>query len=239
MGLSDWQLPLRLASRRPVVKLVARFARSSAISQGPHGRAQAALTFDDGPHPEWTPLVLDMLERLQMRATFFVVGRSAAAYPELVVETKRRGHEVGTHLFSHGRGTVFDDASFDDELRASLALLEPLLGERLRWLRFPYGSQGRQRPDAIRQKYGLSAVHWTFSSHDSRLKRPADIAARVGAGLRAGAIVLMHDALADEAELAPPYVAGRASTVAALPHIAELFARRRLAAVTLAELLRP
>ncbi len=237
MGLSDLQLPLRIASRPLVVKWVERLVRDSALSQGPPGRPQAALTFDDGPHPEWTPKVLDALDQFGAKATFFVVGRNAAAHPELVLEARRRGHEIGTHLFSHRRDTVFDDKLFDDELRQSQALLEPLLGERLKWLRFPYGVQGKQRPRAIREKYGLQTVHWSFSSHDGRSTQ-AEVVTRVAAGLRAGAIVLMHDALADEATLAPPYLAARASTVAALAPLGRLFAQRQLSAVTLSALFR-
>ena len=198
MGLSDLQLPMRLATRRGIVNLVERFVRRSATSQGPRERLEVALTFDDGPHPEWTPKVLDALDRTQAKATFFVLGRNVAAHPDLVVETRRRGHEIGTHLFSHRRDTVLDDACFEDEVRKSRELLESLLGEPLKWLRFPYGAPGIQRPRAIRDKFGLEAVHWSFSSHDGRIEDSTAIVKRVGAGLRPGAIVLLHDALADE-----------------------------------------
>jgi peptidoglycan/xylan/chitin deacetylase (PgdA/CDA1 family) len=231
-------LALRVASRAGVVGLAERLLRDSAISQGNPDRPQAALTFDDGPHPQWTPQVLDALDVLGAKATFFVVGRNAAAHPELVVETKRRGHEIGTHLFSHSRSTVFDDLQFEAELQQSRALLEPLIGEPLQWLRFPYGKRGNQRPRVIREKFGLGSVHWTFSSHDSKARQAEEVVSRVAAGLRVGAIVLMHDALADEFPPPPPYVADRAATVAALPCIGALFAQRGLRAVTLSELLR-
>lgn len=232
-------VPFRVATSRPVVSVVQRSLRRGAISQGPPGRAEVALTFDDGPHPEWTPLVLDMLDRCRARATFFVVGRNVARYPELVVEAKRRGHEVGTHLYSHERGTVLDDARFEDELAQSRALLEPLLGEPLHWLRFPYGAPGNQHPAAIFAKSGLRTAYWTFSSHDGKLSRPEDIVQRVEAGLRPGAIVLLHDALADAGPIPPPYIEARAATVQALPSIAALLSTRELRAVTLSELLRP
>ncbi len=230
---------MRVATQRTVVGMVERFARRSASSQGPADRPRVALTFDDGPHPDWTPRVLDALDRASAKATFFVVGRCVEACPHLVVEARRRGHEIGTHLYSHDRSTAFDDQKFRDELVRSREQLESLLGERIRWLRFPYGERGRQDPRAIRSEYGVDTVHWTYSSHDGKFSDPDAIVARVEAGIRPGAIVLLHDALADEKTLPPPYVAARDATLSALPRIGELLLRRGLAPVTLSELLPP
>jgi peptidoglycan/xylan/chitin deacetylase (PgdA/CDA1 family) len=238
MALTGLHLPLRIASRPLVVSLVERLLRGSALSHSALNRPQVALTFDDGPHPEWTPRVLDALDQVGAKATFFVLGRNAAAHPQLVLETSRRGHEVGTHLFSHSRGMVSNDRHFEEEVRKSKDLLEPLLGEPLKWLRFPYGERGAQRPRAIRARFALETVHWTFSSHDASARGAEEVVTRVSAGLRAGAIVLLHDALSDEAELRAPYVADRTATVAALPGIGALLAARGLAAVTLSELFR-
>jgi peptidoglycan/xylan/chitin deacetylase (PgdA/CDA1 family) len=227
---------MQAATRRGVVDLVERFVRRSALSQGPADRARVALTFDDGPHREWTPKVLDALDRASAKATFFVVGRSVDACPEIVREARRRGHEIGTHLYSHDRRTAFDDQKFRGEVERSRGQLESLLGEKIRWLRFPYGERGRQDPRVIREAYGLQAVHWTYSSHDGKLRDPEAIVARVVAGLRPGAILLLHDALADEGRLPAPYVAAREATLTALGRIGSVLAERALAAVTLSEL---
>jgi peptidoglycan-N-acetylglucosamine deacetylase len=234
VALSDFAV--RQATRAVVVTLVERFARRTALSQGRLDRAAVALTFDDGPHPVWTPKILDALDLASAKATFFVVGRCAARHPELVLDAHRRGHEIGTHLYSHDRKTAFDDRLFDAEVRRSTAELESLLGEKLRWLRFPYGERGIQHPKNVKSAYGLDTVHWTYSSHDGKLGDAADVVSRVKAGLRPGVIVLLHDALVDEAELPAPYVAARDVTVAALPRIGELLHGRGLAAVTLSEL---
>ena len=234
MALSD--LAVRIATRRSVVSLVERFARRSTPSQGRTDRAAVALTFDDGPHPIWTPKILDALDQASAKATFFVVGKCAARHPELVVETRRRGHEIGTHLYSHDRATAFDDRLFDQEIRRSKTELESLLGEAIRWLRFPYGERGPWDPRRVKSAYGLDMVHWTYSSHDGRLADPDDVLARVRAGLRAGVILLMHDALVDEDRIRAPYFAARDVTVAALPRIGALLRERGLSAVTLSEL---
>lgn len=230
---------MRLASRASIVSLVERFARRSALSQGTRGRAAVALTFDDGPHPVWTPKILDALDRAAARATFFVVGKCAARHPDLVVEARRRGHEIGTHLYSHDRRTAFDDRLFDEEVRRSKSELEAIVGEPIRWLRFPYGERGRQHPKLVKSTYGLDTAHWTYSSHDGKLDDAGDVVSRVRAGLRPGVILLLHDALVDEENLVPPYVAARDVTVAAIPRIADLLRERGLSAVTLSALVAP
>jgi len=234
MGLSD--LPLRVSTRRAFVGLVERFLRKSALSQSRSARAEIALTFDDGPHPEWTPRVLDTLDRVGAKATFFVVGRSASQHGAIVRDARRRGHEIGTHLYSHDRRTVFDDRAFAEELARSKSELESLLGEPIRWLRFPYGERGRQDPRAISRSHGLRTVHWTYSAHDGMLHDASEVVARFRAGLRPGAIVLLHDALADENTLPQPYVAARDVTLAALPDIGAALGERGLRSVTLSEL---
>ena len=231
-------LSLRLSTRTPVVSLVERFVRKNARSQSTSGRREVALTFDDGPHAEWTPRILDALDRAGAKATFFVVGQAVQAHGEIVKDARRRGHEIGTHLHTHERGTVYDDGAFRAELRRATGDLEALLGEPTLWLRFPYGERGKQDPEAIVREHGVTAVHWTYSSHDTRAKSPFDVEARFAAGLRKGAIVLFHDALFDEKTAPPPYVGARDATVAALPRIGSILATRGLRAVTLSALFR-
>lgn len=229
---------LRFTTQPPIVHWVSELARGGAVSQGPGERPEVALTFDDGPHPTFTPQVLDALDRAGAKATFFVVGTAVDAHPELVRETRARGHEIGTHLHSHARETVYDDARFDEELRRCKNTLEELLGEPLRWLRFPYGERGNQRCRAVEQRYGVRAAHWTYSSLDSRAKTADDVTSRTALGLRPGAILLLHDALADAERVRAPYVADRSATIAALPAIGSLLGERGLRAVTLSDLMR-
>jgi peptidoglycan/xylan/chitin deacetylase (PgdA/CDA1 family) len=229
---------LARATGRWPIDLAARFTRGGAVCQGPEAPPAVALTFDDGPDPRWTPGILDALARgpEPARATFFCVGAAAERHPRLVRQAAAAGHEVGTHLWTHGREVVSNDEQFADELRRSRALLEPLAGRPVRHLRFPYGAHGRQR--AVRlAPHQVRAVHWTVSGHDSRLADPAAIVARVASALRPGAIVLLHDAIADEPYIRPPYLRTRAATVAAVPGILAAARERGLIPVTVAELL--
>ena len=230
------ELALSIASKRPIVALVSRLARRGMVSQGPGHRREIALTFDDGPDPVWTPRVLDRLDELGAKATFFVVGRNVSSHPQIVLETRARGHEIGTHLTTHTRGVAHDDRAFEGELRASLDQLNQLLGEPVRWLRFPHGEAGRQHPKAILASFGVRAVHWTFSGHDG-FATASEVVTRVGAGLRPGAIVLLHDCLADAETAPPPYVASREATLQALAGIVATARTRGLAAVTLSALM--
>ncbi|MGC4093913.1 MAG: polysaccharide deacetylase family protein [Polyangiaceae bacterium] len=228
---------MRLATAPGPWRWLTKRLRGGAVIEGPGVRAEVALTFDDGPHRGFTPRVLDALDAIQARATFFVVGRHVEAEPQLVREMHRRGHEIGTHLYSHARETVFQAEAFEGELTRCKRQLEDLLGAPLRWLRFPYGEHGRQSVDAIEARHGVRAAHWTYSSHDSRAPNAESVSARVVAGLRPGAIVLLHDALADAETLRPPYVADRNATILALPHIGAALEAQQLRAVTLSELM--
>jgi peptidoglycan/xylan/chitin deacetylase (PgdA/CDA1 family) len=226
---------MRLATSARAVACLERL-QGSGVRQGAGLRREVALTFDDGPHPTWTPRVLDALDSMRAKATFFVVGRNAAAHRELVQEAAKRGHEIGTHLFTHRREVVFDESAFEDELLRSRDLLESLIGAPISWLRFPYGQRGRQNVHRILERHRMHTAHWSFSSHDSRARAAAEVTERVTAGLRPGAIVLFHDALADAERAPAPYIADRETTVRALPAIGKVLTRQRLSAVTLSEL---
>jgi peptidoglycan/xylan/chitin deacetylase (PgdA/CDA1 family) len=234
--LSD--LVLRIATGRLVQAAATRLWRGGATSQGPAGRPAIAITFDDGPDPRWTPAVLDALAGGGGRATFFVVGESAEAHPDLVRRCRDEGHEVALHLHRHRRDVVASDATFDESLRRCADAVAGILGHPAALLRFPYGEKGRQDPRRLPARHGVRAVHWTFSSMDSREPDPARIVARVGACLRPGAIVLMHDRLDDDGPVGPPYIQSRAATVAAIPGILDLAKARGLSAVTVSDLLR-
>jgi peptidoglycan/xylan/chitin deacetylase (PgdA/CDA1 family) len=223
---------VRFATGSLVTAVGARL-RGGVVSQGPAGRPAVALTFDDGPDVRWTPAILDALAGGGARATFFCTGEAAARHPDIVRRAAAEGHEIATHLWEHYRDIVYDDERFRDQLERSVDLLSRLAGRPVRHLRFPYGKRGRQRPARI----PLRAVYWTVSGLDSRLAQSEAIVARLDAAWRPGAIALLHDAVADEARIRPPYLKTRDATVRALPAILASLARRRLAAVTVDELL--
>jgi peptidoglycan/xylan/chitin deacetylase (PgdA/CDA1 family) len=156
-------------------------------------RPEVWLTIDDGPDPEDTPRVLDLLDRHGARATFFVVGERAARAPELVREIVRRGHDVGHHTQTHPAGTLWcaGPARLTAELDGAIAALRPL-APPLRWFRAPVGIKHLLLPRALRRR-GLQCVDWTIRSGDCLSRNPETVRAKVLRRLRPGAILLMHE----------------------------------------------
>lgn len=209
-----------------------RWLESGTLSQGPRTGGQVALTFDDGPDPRWTPAILEHLDRAGARATFFMLGQTLAEHPGLAREVAA-GHQVGTHFYTHTRGLTRDRHAGLYDLDHALAVHARVLSERPTAARFPYGRVGRIRPEDI-QARGLTAYHWTFSSHDSRASAPEPITDRVLSLIGPGDIVLMHDGFGAGSKLGPGH---RDHTVDALPRILTGLAERGLQAGTLDELL--
>jgi peptidoglycan/xylan/chitin deacetylase (PgdA/CDA1 family) len=187
---------------------------------GRHGR-YVALTFDDGPGP-YTRRVLRLLARADARATFFVVGNRVRAWPGVVRAEERRG-AVGNHTWSHRRLVGLRRRVVIRELlRTQSAVVRATNGVRPRLVRPPYGVGTRAQKAAARA-LGLVDVRWSVDSGDARPGATARSVFRtVEAGLRPGAIVLLHDV--------HPW------TVAALPRILRAVRRHRLTAVTIPEL---
>lgn len=209
-----------------------------ALCQVRTSEPQVMLTFDDGPHPRFTPQLLDRLDHFGLVATFFVVGRAVAEFPDIVRETRHRGHEIGTHLYWHRRVAGVSVMTLRDEIIRSRDELQQVLGESIRFLRFPYGERGNLTARNVREQFGLRPVHWSFSSLDSKARSEREIAERVSSRLRPGAIVLMHDCLADANENLPArYNPDRSALLAFVPLLSELLVKKGLKPATLSQLM--
>ncbi|MFC3835647.1 MULTISPECIES: polysaccharide deacetylase family protein [Deinococcus] len=152
----------------------------------------AALTFDDAPHPLFEPLLLDLLRRSGARATFFVIGRNAQAYPYFVRDMVAQGHEVANHTYHHVRLPPLTIPEATDELRWTDDLLKTLTGKPVRYFRPPGGDYTAGTLDAAR-RLGLTTVFWTDDPGDFQNPGDATLETRYRRRLRAGGIVLLHD----------------------------------------------
>jgi peptidoglycan/xylan/chitin deacetylase (PgdA/CDA1 family) len=166
-----------------------------ALVRGPRGARGVALTFDDGPHPRWTPRVLEILARSGVRATFFVVGRKVEDHPEVLRAIVAAGHGVGLHSYAHDRlFALRSEGRVREDLERGMVALERVLGRRPVLFRPPIGHTNpaiARVADAL----DLVVVGWTLGGRDGVARaRPEDVAARVRRDLRDGAIVLLHDA---------------------------------------------
>ena len=157
-----------------------------------HGEVMA-LTFDDGPDPDVTPAVLDLLETAAARATFFCVGRRAESHPGVMAAIRAGGHGVENHSYSHPNGFALrgPGGMGDEILRAQEAIERSGCG-RPRFFRAPAGIQNPWLP-AVLARTGLSLVSWSRRGYDTVTRDGARVATRLGRGLRAGDILLLHD----------------------------------------------
>jgi peptidoglycan/xylan/chitin deacetylase (PgdA/CDA1 family) len=151
------------------------------------------LTFDDGPHPEFTPRVLDLLGRLGVPATFFLVAERALAHRDLVREIVSRGHGVGSHSFSHRVLPELSRRDFATEIDRSCQELGSLCGREIRMFRPPKGLVTAPAL-AYLLRARLQVVLWSIDSLDYRRSSERMIVDTVEAAKpRGGDIVLMHD----------------------------------------------
>lgn len=149
----------------------------------------AALTFDDGPNPTYTPWLLEVLARRRAKATFFMIGSAARAYPEIVRAVAAAGHAIGNHSQTHPDFLKVRHGRRIAEIRACS---ESLGEHETKIFRPPFGRENFASHLAARS-LGYQVAKWTVSTGDWEAISSAEIYARVRAKLRPGAIVLLHD----------------------------------------------
>jgi peptidoglycan/xylan/chitin deacetylase (PgdA/CDA1 family) len=179
-----------------------------------------ALTFDDGPHPQGTPIVLEILRDAEATATFFLAGEQVVRRPSLAAEIVAAGHRVELHCHRHRNLLRLGVHQFLDDAERGRAAIEEASGQAISCYRPPYGVFSRSTLRAVRRR-GWRPVLWSRWGKDWRRNATAEsIARRSSTGIGAGDIVLLHDA---------DYYSARGSwvrTAAALPLVlAELESR--------------
>ncbi len=148
-----------------------------------------ALTFDDGPHPYYTQQLLDGLKERGARATFFVMGKQAEAYPELVLRMQEEGHLIGNHTYSHVQLNKKNRESFKEELVRTNELLLGITGEEPQYVRPPYGSWDK----SFESELMMIPVLWTIDPMDWCSSDVNGIVRKVTKKAEDNAVILMHD----------------------------------------------
>ena len=148
-----------------------------------------ALTFDDGPSPRCTPRLLDGLQELGARATFFVVGCQAVKDPDIVQRIAAEGHQVGNHSYDHADLHSLTAVQALADLRRNDDLLRELLGDGDYWVRPPYGLMSEEEAAAL----AVPLVNWSVDTEDWRTKDCGKILDAIYRCTGDGDIVLLHD----------------------------------------------
>jgi peptidoglycan/xylan/chitin deacetylase (PgdA/CDA1 family) len=206
---------------------VPHLATPLAAHRGSRGVLHAALTFDDGPDPAWTPRVLDALARDGVRATFFLVGERAARCPDTVRAIVDAGHEIASHGWSHRSLWLCGPRRTALEIDRAQDTLGAIVGTPPRFFRPPWGMVNAAMFPVLRAR-GLRPVLWSIQPEGLRPAGPEAQAAYVVRRAHPGAIVDLHDAEGTPGaparllEALPPMIAGLRARGYALTTVGDL-----------------
>jgi peptidoglycan/xylan/chitin deacetylase (PgdA/CDA1 family) len=162
------------------------------LSRLPGAEPVASITFDDGPNPRATPAILDVLRREDVRATFFVLGRHAERWPELVARARAEGHQIANHGWFHRKLHRRSPGYVRDDLTRGTEAIAHASGATPRHFRAPHGFRSPW-VTPIAASLGQRTVGWSLGVWDSARPGAGAIAARALAGMRRGSILLLHD----------------------------------------------
>lgn len=148
-----------------------------------------ALTFDDGPHLDYTLRILSLLEAYEAKGTFFMLGSRVDFYPGVAKEVADQGHEIGNHTWNHKDLTKISQADIDKEISRTDEAIKEATGKHPDLLRPPYGAIN----DDLRQDLSLPVVLWTVDTLDWKTKDPNAVLEVVKENVKDGSIILLHD----------------------------------------------
>lgn len=199
-SLSALRLGFELILIAAIVLMGIRLVESSAtiwrhdiIHTVPTNSKLVALTYDDGPYPEYTPKVLDVLKQYNVKATFFMIGKEMEQHPEIVKRVIAEGHAIGNHTYSHPRNLEkLSSEKIKWELEKCEKLIEQFTGQRAHIFRPP---RGMINGDVARitEEEGYWTILWTVSADHHDAPTPIDMAYRVKKIMKNGGIILAHD----------------------------------------------
>lgn len=192
-------------------------------------QGEIAITIDDGPDPEVTPAVLDLLDRHGAKATFFCIAEKAQRYPDLCRDIVKRGHAVENHSMRHGYHLPFLlPAGWFAELNAAQDVLTKVTGIRPRFFRPPAGLRNPWL-DPVLNRLDLQLASWTRRGFDTVNQDPQQVLAKLLHKLQAGDILLLHDSNVARTNTGQPVI------LAVLPPLLDAIAAANLRTATLGE----
>ena len=196
-----------------------KYSYTSCNVEGPY----IAITFDDGPSAQLTPRLLDILKERGIRATFFVVGRNVAEYPDIVRRMDSEGHEIANHSWSHPALTKLGVESFRKQIENTNQAIANATGKRPVLMRPPYGATSVSLNKRLNEQFGLKVILWSVDPLDWKYRNSDRVYNSIVQNTRPGSIILAHDI--------------HATTVAAMPATLDALLAKGYKFVTVSELI--
>lgn len=196
--------------RNPDMRHSSDFSRNSGItfSRVLVSGNYVAITFDDGPHPQNTPRLLDILRARNVKATFYVIGRSVDLYPQVVRRTVAEGHEMGNHSHTHRLLSKLSDSELRMEMTRCRDAVGRAAGVRMRTMRPPYGGLLQRQRELVHAEFGYPTILWAVDPLDWKRPGPSVVTSRILSGTTAGSIILAHDLHAQTVDAMPATIDG-------------------------------
>lgn len=161
-------------------------------------KRKVALTFDDGPDPVFTPLLLDGLKEKKVKVSFFITGEKAESYPELVKRMDEEGHLIGNHTYSHLQLTKKNREQFKKELVRTNEIITKITGKEVLFVRPPYGSWDKR----FETELNMFPVLWNIDPMDWNADDASRVTGKVLYKVKENSIILLHDEYASTVDAA-------------------------------------
>ena len=176
-------------------------AEQEVIKHGPRNKKSLAITFDDGPHPRFTPAILDILKKYDIKATFFVLGKHAEYYPNTLIQVKEAGHEIGNHSYSHVNLTQISNNKIENEFDKTQNIIYEITGAIPKIFRPPFGHHN-ESIRKIASDNNCKIILWTNTQDTKDWAHPGKnkIVNTVLSNIQNGDIILFHDYVDSENE---------------------------------------
>lgn len=213
------------------------FDEAVFVRKGTFYRAQrmdkvVALTFDDGPSPEWTPQVLDELKKAQVKATFFMLGNHVERYPEIARRVLAEGHEIGNHTYDHHVLIYYKMEELEKEIKEAEKAIKSVTGQNTRYFRPPKAWLSSREKKKI-EEMGYKIVLWSLNSKDWVTYHDKQITSYILKRIQPGDIILFHDS----GGVFTAEGGNRTQTIKTIPRLVKKLEEKGYRFVTISELM--
>jgi len=193
---------------------------------------RVAITFDDGPSPVWTPLILDQLKKANVKATFFMIGHHVKKYPNVARRVADEGHEIANHGYAHSVLLYYTPEELEEEIKYTEQVIKEITGQTTKYFRPPKAWLNKEEKERVKF-IGYEVVLWSLNSKDWVTFDDKYIIRYLLQNIKNGDIILFHDS----GGVFKTEGGNRSETISTIPLLTEKLAQRGFECVTVGELL--